>query len=539
MKKFTLFLSALFISMMSFATTVTFDWSSITVTQTPTGPNVYTQGDITLTFEKNEGSNIPAENKEGAIRMYKGTTLKIAAGGQNNLITKVVFTQTTSSYSATNLTYNNVALPGNEWSLSNPTSEVLLYAIANARFKKIEVTYGEVADNFVAAPAISGDVNFIASTNVSITAAEGVKIYYTLDGTEPTATSTEYTAPFEVANTTTVKAIAYKGENASEVTSQTFTKATAVTCAEAASLATQVSGNNVMTTIYYVLTGYVTNVIDTELSSGQQRFWVADTKDGGQVLQSYYCNVPQVLKVGDKVQMFGQLTKYNSTPQMKNGQVTLLPADPELKITSELKEGTDDFGSYPYVDFGTVEYGQTASVTVSFEGKNLPTKYTYWDYDTDPDGVVVEKDNYVIVDLLTRPFFDVELSEGGKAETMIDPMFGNEMTFYTFPIAADGSVKGSVTLKVKKEFDSDPFDQSGIPEGEAGLFGSIAFGDKVGNSTEYVSLMLTLTKPNQGGGDTALENATIEAKAVKVIENGVVYIIKNGVKYTVTGVAVK
>ena len=79
----------------------------------------------------------------------------------------------------------------------------------------------------------------------------------------------------------------------------------------------------------------------------------------------------------------------------------------------------------------------------------------------------------------------------------------------------------------------------GIPEGEAELIGSIAFGDEVGNSTEYVSLMLTLTKPNQGGGDTALENATIEAKAVKVIENGVVYIIKNGVKYTVTGVAVK
>ena len=51
--------------------------------------------------------------------------------------------------------------------------------------------------------------------------------------------------------------------------------------------------------------------------------------------------------------------------------------------------------------------------------------------------------------------------------------------------------------------------------------------------------MLTLTKPNQGGEGSALENATIEAKAVKVIENGVVYIIKNGVKYTVTGVAVK
>jgi hypothetical protein len=31
--------------------------------------------------------------------------------------------------------------------------------------------------------------------------------------------------------------------------------------------------------------------------------------------------------VGDKVQMFGQLTKYNTNPQMKNGQVTILPED--------------------------------------------------------------------------------------------------------------------------------------------------------------------------------------------------------------------
>ena len=213
---------------------------------------------------------------------------------------------------------------------------------------------------------------------------------------------------------------------------------------------------------------------------------------------------------------------------------------PELKITSEVKQGTDDFGdSYTYLDFGTVEYGQTSSVSISFEGKNLPAKVV-----TYPDGITEETvDNYITVHLSTYPFFDVELSEGGKAETIIDQWFGEEMTFYTFPIAADGSVKGSVTLKVKKDFGADPFDEEngyGIPEGEAQAIGNIAFGDQsYAYVTDPVTLMLTLTKPNQGGDDTALENATIEAKAVKVIENGVVYIIKNGVKYTVTGVAVK
>ena len=213
---------------------------------------------------------------------------------------------------------------------------------------------------------------------------------------------------------------------------------------------------------------------------------------------------------------------------------------PELKITSELKEGTDELGdSYKYLDFGTVEYGQTSSVSISFEGKNLPAKVTTW-----PDGITEEVvDNYITVHMNTYPFFDLELSEGGKAETIIDPWFGEEMTFYTFPIAADGSVKGSVTIKLKKEFNADPFDEEagyGLPEGEAIAIGNVAFGDQsYAYVTDPVTLMLTLTKPNQGGEGSALENATIEAKAVKVIENGVVYIIKNGVKYTVTGVAVK
>ncbi|MBQ7462470.1 MAG: starch-binding protein [Bacteroidaceae bacterium] len=41
--------------------------------------------------------------------------------------------------------------------------------------------------------------------------------YYSLDGSEPTNASTEYTAPFTVSETTTVKAVAYCGETASNV----------------------------------------------------------------------------------------------------------------------------------------------------------------------------------------------------------------------------------------------------------------------------------------------------------------------------------
>lgn len=187
--------------------------------------------------------------------------------------------------------------------------------------------YAAQAADEAKAPTIEGEANFAEKTTVTITAAEGAKIYYTLDGTEPTNASTEYTAPFELTETTTVKAIAYEGEKVSIVMSSVFTKATVATCAEAAEAAMKVASNNALTSTYYVVVGYVTEVIDNALSSGQQRFWVSDTKGGANTLQSYYCNVPRVLVVGDKVQMFGQLTKYNTNPQMKNGQVTILPED--------------------------------------------------------------------------------------------------------------------------------------------------------------------------------------------------------------------
>lgn len=61
-------------------------------------------------------------------------------------------------------------------------------------------------------PVISGTTPFKHSTTVSISAKAGETIYYTLDGTEPTTSSAVYTAPFELVESTQVKAIAQNGE---------------------------------------------------------------------------------------------------------------------------------------------------------------------------------------------------------------------------------------------------------------------------------------------------------------------------------------
>ena len=77
------------------------------------------------------------------------------------------------------------------------------------------------------APTISGDALFVESTNVTITSpvdVEGVAIYYTLDGTDPTTASQPYNAPIPLTETTTVKAIAVYKSITSDVATMTFEK---------------------------------------------------------------------------------------------------------------------------------------------------------------------------------------------------------------------------------------------------------------------------------------------------------------------------
>lgn len=77
----------------------------------------------------------------------------------------------------------------------------------------------------LAAPTISGEVTFTSTTTVTITSTEEVaKIYYTLNGEEPTQSSTLYEGPFDLDKTATVKAVAIYKEVRSTTAQKTFTK---------------------------------------------------------------------------------------------------------------------------------------------------------------------------------------------------------------------------------------------------------------------------------------------------------------------------
>lgn len=156
-------------------------------------------------------------SKGNEFRLYADCILSISvADGMK--INNIKFTGSTlDKLSSETGTYTN-----SEWTGLEQT--VIFKSSGKPVIKTITITFSEVSADAVIAPAITGSTPFDIETYCKIIADEGTEIRYTLDGTDPTTSSTLYTDSIKLTATTTVKAIAVKDGKTSEVAEKTFEK---------------------------------------------------------------------------------------------------------------------------------------------------------------------------------------------------------------------------------------------------------------------------------------------------------------------------
>ena len=325
---------------------------------------------VTLTFDKGTNSNTPKWYTTGtAIRLYGGSTLTV--NSTVGTVTSVVFTfsgtsNTLSNTGAATVTegaYSESGTTGT-WTLNSTNATITRGGTSgHARIKNVVVTV--VAAGSLAAPTfLVAEGTYYQAKTVEITNANGSgKVYYTTNGDDPTAASTEYTAPIEIAATTTLKAVVVDGDKSSEITSATYTIETPVEVANIAEYLTKddnavVKFTNPVTVVY----------------QGGVYLYVKD--DSGVAL--IYGSVGQTYKNGDVIPagFFGTKKYYNGIYEFDTAV-----SDGSFKASTENTGAIDAAESkladitaanvHQYVFFKDVTYDATNKKLTDAEGGEL------------------------------------------------------------------------------------------------------------------------------------------------------------------------
>ena len=316
----------------------------------------------------NLGENIQS------ITMTVSNTSQPMDGGGNK--TTVYF----SALESTSAEGAGVASGTGASSITIDASELALqtgYITAGGAVRIWDITVTTAAAPAVAKPTIAGNTEFEDEVEVTITAAAGATIYYTLDGTDPTDASTEYTTAFTLNETKTVKAIAKVGTDVSYIATKVFTKLEELNCAGFAALEDNAKG-------------LLDEFVVTYAAADGKNIWI---KDASGALLIYYSAGSYGLKAGDVVKgMKGSKTSY----QTKVAELVPSVAKTELNITEgaapepeELAVAPEETDINKYVVFKTVEAvgsfteGTASNIKIKIAGtdvtfrSNFKNAYTF------------------------------------------------------------------------------------------------------------------------------------------------------------------
>lgn len=246
MKKFLLSILCLVaVALTGYAADATFDFAAHYGASTISGIDAkdpMTVDGVTMTFAKGNSQTSPAYNKSGEIRLYGGKSADVLDGNTvtvtapaGSVITSVVFNPGSNGTWGVLLADNgNVSTADDHIATWSGNAETVVFtASRNAdntgastqnRYATAVVTYSTLAASSVATPTFSvAPDTYGEKISVELECeTDGATIYYTLDGNTPDNTSTLYEAAIELNSKTTVKAIAYVGEEASNVATATY-----------------------------------------------------------------------------------------------------------------------------------------------------------------------------------------------------------------------------------------------------------------------------------------------------------------------------
>lgn len=387
MKKFTLFLSAMLFSVMSFAGVVTFTPADFEGQgKSGTGsPVTVTKDGVTVSCDKGYGNSY-------ALRCYKDGVVTISAT-ENIASLEFAFDTYDGRYYNGNLE-ESYTVGANTWNVT---------LSSQARFTSIKVTLGDGNDNPGENPGETTEVvvSDLAYAMAFYIEEEGAAYWeielFNLDATEEnlefplaalgveakskTALNGTYDMLLalygtgedaegyiegvymseDAAGTLTIKNVdnegtysfvgSFVGEdgNIYKINTESFmiwvedgatgeeivlnenagdtpNPSGMITCAEAAQIA---AAENYKGTDNVTVYGYVVELIkekvDDKTGRNKQSFWMSDTKGGEKQFQAFYAFVPEnFFKVGDQVAVTGILQNYKGTIEIADGEAVLL-----------------------------------------------------------------------------------------------------------------------------------------------------------------------------------------------------------------------
>ena len=172
---------------------------------------------------------LQAGNKENTLALYTGAGyLHAASSGSNWLRTETTLSDHSSwtiSIADGTATLTAQGTYTRNTMFYNQSSKIFACYASTTTTQKAISLYKKVDESEVLAPGFTpAGGTFYGAQSVEITCAtDGAEIYYTLDGSVPTSSSTKYTTAISISETKTLKAIAIKGENSSSVSEATYT----------------------------------------------------------------------------------------------------------------------------------------------------------------------------------------------------------------------------------------------------------------------------------------------------------------------------